>query len=433
MKYTKKYIYKQKKKQTRKRKYKQKHTRTHKRKGLKKQKRTRRKRGGIWPFSNKNTDDNNDNITTGTTRWAKYPDTSENLKGITPNNGPVVVLSSHQSRLLCELRGLGFLNKYNNKEIRFKNGAVLKFMIRKKAKDSNCTCAVDLVHDGELSNEGEELKGDYKKLLEGTKPYFVKEQPTGDRIKEIYGSYKFIPEVNVIANEKLGITTNDEFNLDIFLIRHGEGTHNVTKMKVLHTSAGLTQNGEVQAKHTGEALTQIIPNFRELHDKNLLYLCASDIKRAIQTMTIVKEKLSMPDKHIYVIPCSHEISAKKPPCDGSDSKVGLSSRGENEGASNDYLTKANVNIDMYKEFYKGIRRDHKTGIKRQHCVDTTMFKQIIKMVQKTDEEDSESKPLENEENLGSQPREEDGDSGSQPREEDGDSGSQSRENEENLG
>ena len=359
----------------------------------------------LWPFSENNTDETTDekidDTILGSERWDNYPDTSPILNGITPNNGPVVVLSSHQSRLLCELRGLEFLNENNNKEIRFKNGAVLKFMIRKKAKESNCTCAVDLVHDGELSKpkSGEEAKGDYKKLLKGTKPYFVKDRPVDN---ELDGSYKFIPEVkhDVNANEKLGITTNDEFNLDIFLIRHGEGTHNVTKMKVLHTSAGLTQNGEVQAKHTGEALTQIIPNFRELHDKNLLYLCASDIKRAIQTMTIVKEKLSMPDKHIYVIPCSHEISAKKPPCDGSDSKVGLSSRGENEGASNDYLTKANVNIDMYKEFYKGIRRDHKTGIKRQHCVDTTMFKQIIKMVQKTDEEDSESKPLENEENLG---------------------------------
>jgi bisphosphoglycerate-dependent phosphoglycerate mutase len=370
----------------------------------------------MWPFSEKNTDEKTDDTIPGSERWNTYLDTSQKLNGITPNNGPVVVLSSHQSRLLCELRGLDFLNKYNNKEIRFKNGAVLKFMIRKKANDSKCTCAVDLVHDGELSKQVDKPKGDYKGLLEGTKPYFVKERPTDDN--ELYGSYKFIPEVNpnVNANEKLGITTNDEFNLDIFLIRHGEGTHNVTKMKVLHTSAGLTENGQVQAENTGKELNNLIP------DKSKLHLCASDIKRAIETMDIVKNQLSMRGDPIYIIPCSHEISAKKPPCDGSGSKAGLSSRGENEGASNDYLIDPNLNLDtsMYNEFYNDIRRDHSSS--RQHCAETSMFKQIIKMVQKKDEGD-----------LGSQPPENEGDLGSQPPENEEDLGSQSRENEEDLG
>ncbi len=421
MKYTKKYMYKQKKKLTRKRKYKQKKKRSHKQKNLKKKKRTRRKRAGMWPFSEKNTDD----TIPGSERWKKYLDTSSILNGIDSNNVRVVVLSSHQSRLLCELRGLGFLNKNNNKEIRFKNGAVLKFMIRKKANDSNCTCAVDLVHDGELSNQGDKTKGDYKGLLKGTKPYFVRDRP--DDEKELYGSYKFIPEVkdDVSAENHLGISAEGEFNLDIFLIRHGEGTHNVTKMKVLHTSAGLTQNGKVQAAKTGNTLNDLIPN------KSNLHLCASDIRRAIETMDIVKEQLSMSNNPTYVIPCSHEISSKKPPCDGSGFKAGLSSRGENEGASNEYLKDRNVNLDttMYNKFYNGIRRDHKTGIKRQHCVNTTMFKQIIKMVQKTDEEDLGSQPRENEEDLGSQPQENEGDLGSQPQENEGDLGSQPQENE----
>ncbi len=408
MKYTKKHMYKQKKKQTRKRKYKQKNKRSHKQKSLKKQKRSRRKRGGmsLWPFSEKNTDENTDekidDTIPGSERWNEYRDTSQKLNDIPSNNGPVVIISSHQSRLLCELRGLKFLknNENNNKEIRFKNGAVLKVMIRKQANNDNCTCAVELVYDGELTKPlgGEEPKGDYKGLLKGTKPYFVKDRPDDER--ELYGSYKFIPDVKDLSAENdLSINTNDEFNLDIFLIRHGEGTHNVTKMKVVHTSAGLTQNGQLQAANTGIALNNLIP------DNSMLYLCASDIKRAIQTMTIVKEKLSMPDKHIYVIPCSHEISSKKPPCDGSGSKVGLSSRGENEGASNEYLKDRNLNLDttMYNKFYNGIRRDHKGD--RQHCVDTTMFKQIIEMVQKKDEEDLGSQSRENEGDLGSQPRE----------------------------
>ena len=133
-------------------------------------------------------------------------------------------------------------------------------------------------------------------------------------------------------------------------------------------------------------------------------------------MDIVKKQLSMRDDPIYVIPCSHEISSKKPPCDGSGSKAGLSSRGENEGASNDYLNDPNLNLDtsMYNEFYNRIRRDHNRD--RKHCVDTTMFKQIIEMVQKKDEGDLRSQPREEEDgDLGSQPpEEEDGDLGSQP-------------------
>ena len=120
MKYTKKYIYKQKKKQTRKRKYKQKKKRSHKQKSLKKQKRTRRKRGGVslWPFSEKNTDEKIDDTIPGSERWNEYRDTSQKLNDIPSNNGPVVIISSHQSRLLCELRGLKFLKNNENNNIK---------------------------------------------------------------------------------------------------------------------------------------------------------------------------------------------------------------------------------------------------------------------------------------------------------------------------
>jgi len=271
----------------------------------------------------------------------------------------IVIIASHQSRILCELNRLKLLEnpKYNGKSIRFKNGAVLKVMIRDNFME------VTLVHDGELT----ENKSDHKGLLNGTKPYYVMNKTDIDaEVRFTTKSVKF-PAVE---------------NLDIYLIRHGEGDHNVTKwyqkpvQGAMYRSADLTDEGKEQAKSTGGAL-KLLLEATEIP----ITLASSDISRAVNTMNEIRTELNMTDRPIHIIQCSHEISNKKPPCDGFMSGAAT---GENDGATLKFLTEKNTNTIAYLKFYNNnTRRGQKerggmlTRTKTHRCSNTTMFDQII--------------------------------------------------------
>jgi hypothetical protein len=401
-------MYKQKKKQTRKRKYKQKHRRTHKRKGLKKRKKTRRKRRGGWPWSNKpspKVDDygrliNAEGIflnadgslfTQSASRAAPLPVQLEakrrypSMTDLADGEGKeadddadptrIVIMASHQARIQCELNKFNLLGKpkdKNGESIRFKNGAVLKLMIR------GTIMRVELFYDGELTPN----KSDHKGFMNGKKPYFVTQKnfvtTPEDKKPKPKGQYIFYTQQSNID------FASGALNFDIYLIRHGEGTHNISKWGpvkgIVNQAADLTDDGVEQAKRTGLALETIITSATVP-----ITLASSDIPRAINTMIQIRKKslYLVDDKPIHIVPCSHEIPHKKPPCDGRGMAAG-----ENDSQGYNYYTKGKRNIDYeeYFEFYNGTSRSGQKlrgGVMRRdrsRCRGSSMFKQIYELV-----------------------------------------------------
>ena len=304
-------------------------------------------------------------------------------------------MASHQARIQCELNRFGLLGKpkdKHGKSIRFKNGAVLKVMIRGNIM------RVELFHDGELTPG----KSDHKGFMNGDKPYFVTQGTYYNNIEE--ATTKNIPAPNgqyIFYTQESSIDfTPKNKNFDIYLIRHGEGTHNISKWGpvkgVTNISADLTPTGITQAIGTGSALTGILTQ-----TDVPITLASSDIPRAINTMINIREKSSSPvDKlPIHIVPCSHEIPHKKPPCDGGGGGKGGQllgmAAGENDGQGYNYYTKEKRNIDYeeYFEFYNGTSRSRQKNPFAGHwgvmekkegggCRKSSMFKQITKLVEK---------------------------------------------------
>ena len=403
MKYTKKHMYKQKKKQTRKRKYKQTHRRTHKRKGLKKRKRTRRKRGG--DLFNKSPKKKVDDYGTldpnggkpipsagraaplpvqlpvqleAKRRYPRVEDLENHESPTLDLSEPtrIVIMASHQARIQCELNFFGLLGKpkdKHGKSIRFKNGAVLKVMIR------GTIMRVELFHDGELTPG----KSDHNGFMNGKKPYFVTQENfvtiPGDTQPK--GQYIFYTQ----QYNSLNFPYTKISDFDIYLIRHGEGTHNVSKWGpvkgIFNQAADLTDDGVEQAKRTGLKLETIITSATVP-----ITLASSDIPRAINTMITIRDISSLDNKEpIHIVPCSHEIPHKKPPCDGHGMAAG-----ENDSQGDDYYKKLEnsefLSSTTYLQFYSNHSRSgqkKRGGVlssSRSWCRDSSMFEQITKLV-----------------------------------------------------
>jgi bisphosphoglycerate-dependent phosphoglycerate mutase len=209
---------------------------------------------------------------------------------------------------------------------RFKNGCVLEFKI------TTSNIQVKLVYDGIVDEE----KPDYV--------YYVSPNSAEDP-KVAAGKYKttLFKEIN-IPNTIYDVSTGVTYVF--YLIRHGQGEHNVLKgmskkwgalaVSSTYKDPSLTNTGVQQATEIGQKLQQILD---EQHQK-VDYLFASDLQRTRQTLHYITQVLDADDelliKDIIILPCSHELEY---------------TAGKNCDANQSYIT-PNENISLCNPFAK---------------------------------------------------------------------------------
>jgi broad specificity phosphatase PhoE len=223
-----------------------------------------------------------------------------------------ILLVSHNARMRCfldSLKGLKDMSssklidnimKYklgssNEKEIRFMNGAVLKISLKGNSNEGK----IELFFQGSVNKRKPGL-------------YFTESEdiPNGN---VAFGKYTF--DYSASFNiEKL------PYDIDFYIVRHGEGTHNVDKSKAFTFIQGkgfdpkLTTNGEKQAEEAGAKLNGI----------KFDIVFVSRLDRTKQTAYLILEKSNnLNDKTVLtVLPCSHELNySKSGNCDKANSMI----------------------------------------------------------------------------------------------------------------
>ena len=179
----------------------------------------------------------------------------------------------------------------------------------------------------------------------------------------------------------------------MIFIRHGEGIHNkATKIQKAFTmsnylDANLTEIGKQQAKTAGQKLNEIL----SLVSHGTVLGFASDLRRTRFTLDTINSQL-IGDNNItqkYILPCSHEIGVKEGQCDDA-------AYANSENKSTIDLVKLNSegwNTEYYEDFYGKNRRNNrsydlynksrKMMNKRRYCKDTDMIKEVISIVDST--------------------------------------------------
>jgi len=273
---------------------------------------------------------------------------------------------------------------------RFKNGCVLEFKI------TTSNIQVKLVYDGIVDEE----KPDYI--------YYVSPSSAPDP-KVAVGKYKttLFKEINipnVIYNVSPGYT------YIFYLIRHGQGEHNVLKgmskkwgalaVSSTYKDPSLTNTGVQQAIEIGQKLQVILDQQNQKVD----YLFASDLKRTRQTLYYILQPMdsdpALRNKQINILPCSEELTyTANKNCDSSQwatpnenislcnpfkdyAKAGLPNLCQNERGN--YASWKN-----YTAFYGTGTRSNPGKYKRQQCRDTDMIKQSILYIQGVGKNDLE--------------------------------------------
>lgn len=273
---------------------------------------------------------------------------------------------------------------------RFKNGCVLEFKI------TTSNIQVKLVYDGIVDEE----KPDYV--------YYVSPNSAPDP-KVAAGKYKttLFNEINipnVIYSVSPGVT------YVFYLIRHGQGEHNVLKgmskkwgalaVSSTYKDPSLTNTGVQQAIEIGQKLQQILDQQHQKVD----YLFASDLKRTRQTLYYILQPMdsdpALRHKQINILPCSEELNyTANKNCDSSQwatpnenislcnpfkdyAKAGLPDLCQNERGN--YASWKN-----YTAFYGTGTRNSPGKYKPQQCRDTDMIKQAILYIQGVGKSDLE--------------------------------------------
>jgi broad specificity phosphatase PhoE len=272
----------------------------------------------------------------------------------------VMVICSHSARLRCLLNSLGITSAI---ECRFKNCAILKFEI------DNTNITISLVYEGEV--EGEDGK-----------KYYVKSKQNSNEEQFYTRTFNF----DILSNS-LHIKRDDigEVKYVIYVMRHGDGTHNAaiisgdkTKL-VLHgklKDATLTQKGMIQAMTAGTELLKILHSDYQ----TIKYYFASDLYRTRQSLKFAFGA----GIEIIVLPCSHELNFKNNDCDGHQyytPQENMSSCNSKDKRTipvikdrNDVNRKfiCDANWEFYDDFYYSSFLS-----RRQHCRDTSMISLCI--------------------------------------------------------
>lgn len=265
---------------------------------------------------------------------------------------------------------------------RFKNGCVLEFKI------TTSNIQVKLVYDGIVDEE----KPKYV--------YYVNPSSPPDP-KVTAGKYKttLFNEIN-IPNVMYNVSPG--YTYVFYLIRHGQGEHNVLKgmskkwgalaVSSTYKDPSLTNTGVQQAIEIGQKLQVILDDQHQKVD----YLFASDLKRTRQTLYYILQPMdsdpALRHKQINILPCSEELTyTANKNCDSSQwatpnenislcnpfkdyAKAGLPDLCQNERGNH-------VSWKNYTTFYGTGTRKNPGKYKPQQCRDTDMIKQAILYIQ----------------------------------------------------
>jgi bisphosphoglycerate-dependent phosphoglycerate mutase len=324
-------------------------------------------------------------------------------------------------------------------EIRFKNCAILKLSIRNNS--GKTTANLDMIYSGkvndkrkyyvsvndelinnmtgtiqlnlktfkfELENQLTHTDQNYIVCTHNTRlrcfidNYFdIKDNNTDIEISD--NQYVFYTRTAKDINELLGNRYNKK-NIDIYIIRHGEGTHNVKKgfskaFKVYNDTL-LTENGIKQAENAG---TQLNKYFNSNKIEKIDGLFASKLKRTRQTLTKLLENIKLLNipTEIIILPCSHELTdfTKDKNCeDGNEGKpVAFENRSKCVCGSIDTMSCTNtqetqktqeickkediydINWKYFNIFYSK-RKETAKSVNYTGCRNTNFIKQIIEIL-----------------------------------------------------
>jgi hypothetical protein len=226
----------------------------------------------------------------------KYSELKETIGGAKKN---FFIVATHSYRLQCILNGFRIHSMQSSVGYikRFKNCAIVRIF----RKDNGNTC-VQLVFAGIYKGEFNSSTGKYISYID----------ERDDSHYETPDEKTFSLEINTkIPENKQYLIPKD---VEIYLIRHGEGEHNVASKEDKKTlvDAKLTQDGHTQAQQSAIILNEYF-NSRQLKNVNYIFY-ASDLHRTRQTIGNIKHILNINGKgdikknSIYVISCIHEIT-----------------------------------------------------------------------------------------------------------------------------
>lgn len=293
------------------------------------------------------------------------------------------IICTHNSRIRCLLKRY-FEGKNNIDKIRFKNCAIFKLTI-----NSTDIITLNLIYGG-LINE--------KKL--NKENYFIPSGETNIHKNEV----KF----SDMESNKKQLLGNVNFNndIEIFIVRHGEGEHNVGNWFKKHSSFDptLTLSGTLQASLGANTFLNNKYNTLKF-DK----LFASKLDRTRETLIRVIDKSMTKNSEIIIVPCSHELAyapGKDNNCDANQKIKGFFPRFSLENIDNcsknektqksdkcaqikilEYLKEESteqestkkktendiiykINWNYYNNFYKS----------KSKCRDTNFIREIIKII-----------------------------------------------------
>jgi hypothetical protein len=270
-----------------------------------------------------------------------------------------------------------FGNKDKEVELRFKNCAIILLKIDPKLK----MIEISLIHDGDVNKK---KKGYYYYVQNKSSNNYEIEFPI-TKYTNIDGKFDNILKILHIKSEDIG-----EKNINIYMIRHGEGFHNTVKglSKIMKLSSKY-----VDSKLTNIGITQAINAAPTLNEINFDYLFVSDLLRTRETLQqiLLTNKYKKNIKKIFVLPCSHELDyVKSGLCDESQkfSMIENENKMSCKIISNtcndkidpilccnlDLLTNNNIELNWkyYRQFYKDSTRNVYNK-NRFHCKNTSVI------------------------------------------------------------
>jgi broad specificity phosphatase PhoE len=219
------------------------------------------------------------------------------------SNKIVSIIATHNARIRCLLDIFYKVEK----EIRMKNCAILRLVVNQKG------IQIEMIYGGEL---------DPKENKAGRNYYIANEQEKTPA--SVIGEIVF--QKQQFSLDKLKLTSDgDLFDLEyvFYVVRHGQGIHNLPYATHLVLDTDITTLGKQQANNAGRVLYNLMKKYDDYELNNTF---ASDLVRTRQTIIglyqgirSVDTKFKFP-KTIIVLPCSHELPySSKGNCDGQSS------------------------------------------------------------------------------------------------------------------
>jgi broad specificity phosphatase PhoE len=236
----------------------------------------------------------------------------------------VSLIATHNARIRC------FLDTFfkSENEIRMKNCAILRFVVTPN------NISIEMVYGGEL---------DPKEVDKAGRDYYIASERERSS-NSIVGEVPF--EKRDFQFQQLGITSDVNikelfgmFDTYVFyIVRHGQGIHNLSGATHLVLDTDVTPLGRKQAERAGQKLCEIM---KQNGDNFLSFTFASDLVRTRQTIIglyqgilELEPSFTFP-KTIIILSCSHELKySKKGNCDKNASLLKIGTRENDPKCSN---------------------------------------------------------------------------------------------------